>query len=338
MKVLGISSGNGVLLYPFKDNLLGNIECRSIFHTPNDIQWSLNFKSIPLLKDLNSYHGETPDVIIGHPDCGHASMLRLSRAKSFGSPKLNKSLNMFISGVTKYNPRLFLLENLPGLLNTYPITQLSQLFPNYYLLPHVTSVSVFGNSQISRKRLILVGIHKRLKKKSSSYFKLPKLKFSKLSTVDKLEKKLVYPNETLCHIREDNNTIISIYGGKRMSLKKIRRVWVKELKGKKKWPVNNGKLKNAPGVYRNLPKDFPLTARKQNRQFNSKGYMMSPRELAVIQGIPNEFGIWYEGNRKQYCINKGRVTVTKTPPFEVGIWFNKCITKLEKYHVTNKQK
>jgi asparagine synthase (glutamine-hydrolysing) len=61
-------------------------------------------------------------------------------------------------------------------------------------------------------------------------------------------------------------------------------------------------MKNLPGVYRNLANEYPLTARKQNRQFNSLGYIMSPRELARIQGLPDDFKI--RNGTKKYLLRE----------------------------------
>ena len=43
LRVLGVCAGQGALLFPFKKNLLGNIEIRGVFHTPGEEQWKLNF-------------------------------------------------------------------------------------------------------------------------------------------------------------------------------------------------------------------------------------------------------------------------------------------------------
>ena len=56
---------------------------------------------------------------------------------------------------------------------------------------------------------------------------------------------------------------------------------------------------------------------------------MSPRELAIIQGIPKKFKIYMDLNRKTFCINKGRTTVTKTPPMEISRWFYKQLKKVQ---------
>ena len=333
MRVLGICGGNGVILYPFKKYLIGNIENRSIFRTKDNIQWNLNF-NVPILNHNHIISSALKfkrgtDIIIGAPDCGHSSVLSYSRAKKLGNPKENKSLHLFIESIKFYLPKIFLFENLPNLFKTFGEENFDKAFPNYRLIKHLGSVSQFGNSQKSRKRLVVIGIRNDLSSKIDKYFKLS-AKEVKLKTSGILNKGLEYPNAELCHIREDDHEVIAIYGGKKLSVGKIKRIWNKRLKHSRRWSIPNSKMRTAPGVYRNFNRDFPMTVRKQNRQFNENGEMMSPRELARIQGIPDNFKIWYNPDNKKHCINKGRVSVTKGPPMEIGYWFKKCLIKSQK--------
>lgn len=331
-KILGVAGGNGVLLYPFRDNLLGNIEPRPIFGTPNDIQWKLNFPHIPLEKSqVVAYSKNRVEVIMGAPDCGHSSMFALSRAKRLGNPKENESLTHFIAQVNYYQPKAFMMENLPKLMDTWG-SDLASVFNNYRLINFVESVAVFGNSQVTRIRLVIVGIRKDLPKEIDKLVTLPTSAYP-LKTEDELLQGLGKDEiDQLCHNREpDDFMVCLIYGEhKKISVKKARLLWKTKYKDLKKWPVNKGNLKNQPGIYRNFGNDYPLTVRKQNRQFNSKGYMLSPREMARIQGIPDSFKLWYKDTQKLYSINKARVTVAKSPPYEIGVWFKGIIEQIEK--------
>jgi len=335
MKVLGVNAGNGVLLYPFLPEVIANIELRSVFHTTGDYQWQLNFPGIPLIKKLNSDLNNLPDftdvsIIISHPDCGHSSILAYSRAKKFGNPKENKSLTLFFKSVSYYQPELFLMENLTALLDTYGEEDLINALPNYNLVFHHLSVSELGNSQINRKRLILIGIRRDLPKF------IPKI-FHNIYPVNQLQfsgallKGLNDLNPHIGHIREDENDIITLYAGYKDVISNIRNEWVTKRASEKRWKTPDKKFTTAPGVYKNLEFEYPATVRPTNRQYNHKGEMMSPRELARIQGIPDDFELYYDTNKHKYCINKGRVTVTKTPPYEVGIWFFRQVMKIRKF-------
>lgn len=115
-----------------------------------------------------------------------------------------------------------------------------------------------------------------------------------------------------------------------MSLAEIQLEWNERLKGKKRWTVEGGNFKTAPGVYRNLRNDYPATARKANRQYNHEGLTLTPRQLARIQGVPDEFRLYINIDKLNYWINKARTCVTKSPPYEISKWFKK---KLEKCYM-----
>jgi site-specific DNA-cytosine methylase len=317
-KVLGVMGGNGVILYPFRDNLIGNIESRSLFNTPNSKQWYLNFK-VPFTQQLGHYNNV--DVVIGAPDCGHSSVLAYSRAKKMSNPKKNESLNLYFKAIHEYKPKIWLMENLPPLLDTITREDFKLNFPEYKFVFMICPVSEFGNSQIHRKRLLVIGIRKG-SGISKKHFKFP-FKIHELSTCGELLKGLKRYDKDLCHVTEPPSEIITLYAGFKIKLSECKDEWLK--RGTKRWEVSGRNFANAPGVYLNPIDSYPATARKQNRQFNHYGYTMSPRELARIQGIPDEFKLWYDGKQSKYSINKARVTVTKCPPMEIGIWFKSCI-------------
>ena len=328
-KVLGVSSGLGVSLFPFKEHLIANVEFRGIFHTKNNEQWKVNFGEIPLHKDpkLKQPLPGEPDVIISSPDCGSGSILRYSRSKELGNHEENDSLSLFFRLIEFYTPKFFLFENLEGLFKSFPKAKFKEFTHNYRLIIHNASVAHFGNSQKNRVRLIIVGIRKDLPKKIDKYFKLPHYKEPK--TCRELYGDLGEDgNGQICHIREDIDDNISIHARRKLTLREIQHQWKTRLKGKKRWNTEPGfKFSTAPGVYRNLRNDFPATARKANRQFDFNGLTLSPRQLARIQGIPDEFELYYDVMKQKYWINKARTCVTKTPPYEVSVWFK---AKLEK--------
>lgn len=89
LRVLGVCAGQGALLFPFRENLLGNIEIRGVFHTPGEEQWKLNFGDIPFYKGfcLQEFD-EKVDIVISSPDCGSSSVMRLSKVKELGNPRI----------------------------------------------------------------------------------------------------------------------------------------------------------------------------------------------------------------------------------------------------------
>jgi len=323
--ILGVCGGNGVILHPFLNDphfrVIGNIEPRAIFATPDNAQWKMNFKSIPLIKEDMGYaddrfRGVKPFLIIGAPDCGDNSVLRMSRAKKAGNSKTNKSMTTFIESVQFLQPSVFIMENLPALLKVFSREDLLNLFPSYDIRLNVGSVSEYGNSQITRKRLLIIGV---LKGGKISKAKFVPHRVNVLRRVKSISPDLWETEDmNICNVRENIKDMITIYAGKKLSLKAIRDKWKEMPLGR--WIVTDRRFTTAPGVYMNTPHRYPVTARKANRQFNPKGLTMSPRELADVQGIPRDFILTYDDKRKQFWINKARATATKCPPYEIGQW------------------
>jgi site-specific DNA-cytosine methylase len=329
MSILAICGGNGVLAHPFKKHLIGNIEPRTVFHTPDHIQWRLNF-NIPFDKDpLVRFPKSDVSIIVGAPDCGHSSVLAYSRAKKLSDPKLNTSLSLYLENVDYYRPEIFMMENLPKLLESDKTIIPFFESLGYRVFIYEEPVSAWGNSQINRKRLIIIGISKNLKNKKK-YFRLPKERYLKSSgeLIEGLGKEEI---PELCHVRELDDWRLPMYYGdeRNISVKQARNLWKQY--GTRKWPVPNSKMNNQPGVYRNLDSDYPMTVRKQSRQFREDGYLLTPREMARIQGVPDNFKLHFEEDRRLYFINKARATVTKCPPYQIGEWFNKCLIKMNYY-------
>ena len=334
MNVLGVCAGQGVMLYPFRKYLLGNIEPRGVFYTKNNNQWKGNFGIIPMVKSIEempvSFRGQTVDVIIGHPDCGHSSMLAYSRAKKLSDPLENHSLLKFIKTVNLFKPKLFLMENLEKFLTNVGQENFENTMRDFKMVYITGSVSNFGNSQKTRKRLVIVGVNKTFfgknTKKITRHFRKV-YPVNEIRTTGKLIDDLMGEDISIGHIREDIDSVITMYAGQKYSLREIRDKWVSK-PGTSRWEVSDRKFTTAPAVYRNVFGCYPATARKSNRQFNPRGLQMSPRELARIQGIPDGFKIYFEPENLLYWINKGRLAVTKTPPMEISTWFKRRLSTL----------
>lgn len=330
LRILGISQGQGALLFPFrKRQIVANIEPRGVFHTPGEEQWKLNFGDIPFLKEYQ--HFEDIDIIVGSPNCGHSSILSYSRKKTLGNPKADKSLNMFIHGVQDCQPKIFLMENLPKLLDLFPIKEWEETFPNYNLIFHCHPVSVFGNSQTSRKRALIIGV-----RKDQSRVYLNNLKRIFLVNTPKVSRELLklsleeelsdYNN--LWNLPNDKKLAMYDYrdkSKKTLTVEQVHDLWNKDFKDEYKWPIKSSKMNTLPGVYRLHPDRYPLTVRPSDRQFHYCGWPLSLMDYKVIQGFPYKFKLYMDMNNRIYWLNKGRVTLTKGPSYEIGEWFKKAL-------------
>lgn len=331
MNVLGISAGQGGLLFHFRKHLLGNIEPRGVFHTPGEEQWKANFKDVPFYKGycLQEFD-EKVDIIISSPDCGASSIMRLSKVKELGKPKDNRSLNLVIEGINYYKPKIFLIENLPRLLSLLPNKYLQEAFKDYKLIFHERSVSDYGNSQVSRKRLIIIGVHKKTGKKYLNAFdevfqvKTPKL------TRDLL---FVSPYGSNYNIPIEKTLAMYDYRKlpekKNLTVEKIQVLWNSAFKNEKKWPIKTAKMSTLPGVYRLELDKAPLTLRPADRQFRPDGYPLGILDFKAIMGFPKQFKIYIDQENYLYWLNKARYTIAKGSVYEISVWFKRCLKRAE---------
>lgn len=324
LKILGICAGQGALLFPWRKQLLGNIEPRSVFHTQKEEQWRLNFGEIPFLRNElpEKWH---PDIILSSPDCGASSTMRLSKAKELGNPEKNKSIQLVIEGIMQYQPKVFMIENVPRLINLMPEKVWQEALPNYHISFKVNSVSDFGNSQVSRKRLIIIGI----KNTAKSYIGCFDIIFS--VNTPKLSRFILEAANMQPLIPFDK--VLAMYDyrklpkKKNLTVKEIQHLWTHDFKDEKKWPIKTAKMQTLPGVYKLDPDKPPLTLRPADRQFRPDGLPLGIQDFKNIQGFPKRFQIYLPEENYLYWLNKARYTIAKGAVYEVGIWFKKCIKK-----------
>lgn len=345
--ILGVCAGGAALLFPFKNstkyNILGNIEPRSVFHTKSESQWKANFKGIPFLKGYELPKDWHPDIILSSPDCGSCSVMRLSKSKALGDPKSNKSIQLVFQAIQYYEPALFLIENLPRLLSLISKEMLTDFFKNYKLIFHERSVSDYGNSQESRKRLLIIGVHKKTGKKYLNAFD-EVFQVKTPTTTRNLLKPLTFSQKNNTNQIPFMSKTLAMYDyrklpeKKNLTVAKIHRLWVRDFKNEKKWPIKTAKMSTLPGVYRLEYDKPPLTLRPADRQFRPDGYPLGIEDFKAIMGFPDKFEIYlhkngdtFEGDFKDYhyWLNKARYTIAKGSVYEVGIWFKKCLKKID---------
>lgn len=327
LNVLGVCAGGGALLHPFLKNhrVIANVEPRHHFHYRDDQQWKLNFRDIPFVRAFNL--SWNPDIIVGSPDCGANSVMRLSKVKVLGDSKDNDSINLYLWSILNYKPKVFLLENLPRLVPT-----LKEIWDNmakdYDLVFHTTSVIDFGNSQKSRVRSIIIGI----KKDNSGY---SKNNFNKIFQVTnpKVTKELlhgIYKSDP-SNYAIPKNKVLAMYDyrnlpdKKNLTVRQIKRLWIGDFKEEYKWPIKQKKMHTLPGVYRLREDQYPLTVRPADRQFRPDGYPLGIKDIKSIMGFPNKFKVYIDPDNYLTTINKARYTLAKGSVYEVGQWFLKCL-------------
>ena len=331
--VLGVCAGQGALLFPFRKHLIGNIEVRGVFHTPGEEQWKANFGDIPFYKGYNlPQFEERVDVIISSPDCGASSIMRLSKVKELGNPKDNRSLNLVTAAILEYKPKIFLIENLPRLLSLLPYEFFNLTFKDYKLIFHERSVSDYGNSQVSRKRLIIIGVHKKTGKKYLNAFdevfqvKTPTITRNLLND---------YQNPLNYNIPIEKTLAMYDYrklpAKKNLTVRRIQLLWNSDFKNEKKWPIKTAKMSTLPGVYRLELDKAPLTLRPADRQFRPDGYPLGILDFKAIMGFPKAYKIFMDEGNYLYWLNKARYTIAKGSVYEISIWFKRCLKNVNIY-------
>lgn len=334
LKILGVCGGNGVVLHPLKRYIIGNIEDRNVFKTDKNLQWYMNFQ-VPFVDDLMvaKFLFKNPDIIIGAPDCGHSSILGFTGNKKRSNPIENSSVKMFFQSILDYKPKIWIMENLPALLNSISQRDFKNNFPDYRFIFHTCSMAELGNSQKTRKRLLVIALDRSLP--SDLFMEFSELKrFNEPMKVKDVLAGLEEDDITLGNVRESPDKKIKM-GKKSFSFGEIEEGWNNRHKEAKYWPLNEKDKDSAyiPGVYRLRPNQFPQTVRQDPRQFRPDGKPMSPRELARIQGVPDNYKLYIpeDTERLEYYINKARVTIAKGAPYELGLWLKSKIRICKKY-------
>lgn len=334
LKVVGLDGGNGVSLFPFlnsKDfDIVCNIEPRAVFHSPGEKQWKANFGNIPMVKSIEKfreiYDGKV-DIVVSHPDCGHSSIMTYNKMKAYGDPRENESVKLFFAGILDMNPKIWIMENLEGMLKMLTLEDIQKVFPRYDIHVYIDSVMLWGNSQKCRKRLVLVGTKKKygISKPHAYRVSEPRFNWEINGDIANLQE---LPE--IGHHREPLSKEVCLWLGEdKVTLGKARKMWRTEFADRYTWP-GHYKSHIQPAVYRQVKDAYPRTVRKGDRQFNWLGRHLSAREMARIQGLPDSFVLFYDTNKPIYWINKGRATVAKCPPLEIFIWFKEVILKNRK--------
>lgn len=154
---LGIMSGIGSMLCAAQQEgftIVGNVEHRSYFWTGT---FEANFPKAFFVKQLDNLSTKV-DVIFAHPSCGnHSSLNTTGRSKNSDAGDIPP----LIEYLQRIRPTFFVIDNLAKMLNVVSIKVWAKSFPEYDLFPEFVSNYHYGNAQLKRTRLIIVGAKKK---------------------------------------------------------------------------------------------------------------------------------------------------------------------------------
>jgi site-specific DNA-cytosine methylase len=210
-----------------------------------------------------------------------------------------------------------------------PIEVWKKIFKKYDLLFHNHSMLDLGNSQTSRKRLLIIGI-----RKGSSKFN--KENFQRIFQVNtpKVTRNLLeapYFDGGNNNYMPPKNKILAMYDYRKLpekenlTVKRIHYLWTHDFRSEKKWPIKTAKMSTLPGVYRLESDRPPLTVRPADRQFRPDGWPLGINDIRNIMGFPDTFKVYYDENDPIYWLNKARNVFAKGAVVETGIWFKRCL-------------
>lgn len=161
MKVVGITSGIGSLQYGFK---------KAGFEIEHQHEWRKYYNSGTYEANYGKEYTEDydmdskfkgVDMIVSHPECGNFSNLYCGKNKA-ARLKDPGDIYKFMDLCKLYQPKFFLVDNLPKSLTAVAPNEWEDFFPEYNIEFELVSNWGYGNVQKFRNRLFVIGSHKDL--------------------------------------------------------------------------------------------------------------------------------------------------------------------------------
>ena len=151
--------------------ILGNVEWRDYYHH-RDPQgrntFTENFPGAFFVKSLKTMPEiGSPDIVMGHPECGKYSVMAFATTRKYEDVVKHQAsqsdIPLFVEGIQTMRPKYFAMDDMPLSLIPCPITWYANLLPDYELWPEWVDNAGYGNSQIFRKRMFIIGAKRGLK-------------------------------------------------------------------------------------------------------------------------------------------------------------------------------
>ena len=160
MKAAGMTCGIGSMLVGARNagfDVVGNIEWRRYYHTGT---FEMNFPDAFMvhdragLGDMMAAEIAGIDLIMGHPECGNFSNLRINKTGALDDPG---DIPLFVDAIRDIRPRFFVMDDLPKSFIAFPMSEYQKRLPDYDLFPEWVSNHHYGNVQKHRKRMFMIG-------------------------------------------------------------------------------------------------------------------------------------------------------------------------------------
>lgn len=168
-KALGITCGIGSMLGAARQagfEIVGNCEWRKYYYKKDPKgrnTFLTNFPGAWMVPDYPQDSKEVlerigkVDVIYGHPECGSFSALNFSNKNYKEHQQGCADIPMFLNAVATVKPRYFVMDDLPRSFIGLPMSEYHKILPEYDLFPEWVSNYHYGNIQLNRKRMFMIG-------------------------------------------------------------------------------------------------------------------------------------------------------------------------------------
>lgn len=170
MRAIGITCGIGSLLIGARQagfEVVGNLEWRKYYHIKDKLgrdTFRQNFQGAIFKEryedlepaEIERMMGAT--IAMSHPECGAYSQLSGSNTHFYERRATDVSdIPLAVDLISKLKPKFFAMDNLPKSLTAYPMQKYAEALPGYDLFPEWVSNWGYGNVQIERKRMFMLG-------------------------------------------------------------------------------------------------------------------------------------------------------------------------------------
>lgn len=273
--------------------------------------WNRDIRTIRN-EEIKQYNGKV-DLIIGGPPCQGFSTI----GKRLVKDPRNELVFEFIRFVDVIRPKIFLMENVRGLLSANKglvKDAITAEFENigYKVKHEVICAADYGVPQM-RYRVLFIGVREDLNIEPS----FPNKKFSKENyanvgdaIMDLVGKENMIPN----HVPMKHNEIVT----KRIACIKEGEGIPEEglpddVANGSRSDYSNNKIKNFSHVYKRLSRKKPATTMVPGHNafplHPTENRSLTVREAARIQTFPDD--VIFEGNRQNQCIQVGNAVPVK---------------------------
>lgn len=170
---VGVTCGIGSLLVGARKagfDVTGNIEWRRYYHKKDAFgqnTFEANFPGAVFphkIDDLELDEIERlmkPDLAMGHPECGHFSLLNMMNNRDLVNDPAD--IPLFVDLINRLQPKFFVMDDLPDSFVAFPMAEYVKRLPNYDLFPEWISNWGYGNIQKHRNRMFMLGAQKKFK-------------------------------------------------------------------------------------------------------------------------------------------------------------------------------